>query len=152
MSHRITELFETPQHIPMVAAWIYDAFWADKGEMTVETLSRLLEDAKQSDAIPLSLLAWSGEEPAGTVNLVENDDPKREHLRPWLAALYVRPNGRRQGIGSALVSALKNRAAELRISTVYLGTDNPRFYERLGAIVHEQIDESFCVMSLDTER
>ena len=69
MSHRITELFETPQQIPMVAGWIYDAFWADKDEMTVETLSRRLEDAKQSDAIPLSLLAWSGEEPAGTVNL-----------------------------------------------------------------------------------
>lgn len=152
MSHRIVDLYETPQLVTTVARWIYDEFWADKNEYTTASLSDVLRTATSRDAIPLSLLAFAGDEPVGTVNLIENDDEKRTHLRPWLAALYVRPEFRSQGFGSALVTELARRAAVLDIDELYLGTDNPGFYARLGIDVYEKVSDEFSVMKLTTGR
>jgi len=149
ITHRIANLFEHPEHIDLVARWIHAEFWADKNIHTPESLARLLRSAVRPDVMPLSLLAVVDGEPVGTVNLVENDDDQRAHLRPWLAALFVLPNHRRRGIGSVLVRQLAERAAALGISTLYLGTDNPGFYERLGATIHEQVDVNFAIMELD---
>ena len=148
MTHRIANLFEHPEHIDLVARWIHAEFWADKNVHTPESLAGLLRLAASPDAIPLSLLAFADGEPAGTINLIENDDDKRTHLRPWLAALLVVPSYRGRGIGSTLVRELADRAAALGITALYLGTDSPGFYTRLGAAIHEQVDENFAVMEL----
>ena len=150
-SIRIADLFETPSHVATVAKWIFDEFWADRNGYTMEQLIDLLKDASRPDQMPLSLLAWVEHEPAGTVNLIENDDAERRHLRPWVAALFVRPDNRRRGVGSALVRSLLDRANRLSIPVVYLGTENPQFYERIGATVHERVTESFVVMELATQ-
>ena len=110
---RIADLFETPHHIPSVARWIFDEFWADNDGYTFDELIVLLGHASQPDQLPLSLLARVDGVPVGTVNLIENDDPQRHHLRPWLAALYVVPEYRRGAIGSELVRSLLDRARRL---------------------------------------
>lgn len=150
MTCRIDNLFEHPQHINCIAQWIHAEFWADKNVHTPQSLAGLLRQAVNTSSIPLSLLALVDEEPVGTVNLIENDDDKRAHLRPWLAALLVVPSHRGQGIGSALVRELSERSAGLGIACLYLGTDNPGFYERLGATVHEQVTDSFAIMEIRT--
>jgi hypothetical protein len=33
---------------------------------------------------------------------------------------------------------------------MYLGTDNPGFYRKLGATVHEQLSADFSIMLLET--
>ncbi len=147
---QIADLFQHPDHIPLVAQWIYDEFWADKEAFTPEALAGLLRTATDPREVPLSLLAFDGDQPVGTVNLIENDDENRPHLRPWLAALYVLPECRNRGVGSQLVRALKGRADAMGIDNLYLGTDNPGFYERLGAQAHEQLAEDFCIMRLST--
>jgi predicted N-acetyltransferase YhbS len=149
---QITHLFEHPQHIDQVAAWIHAEFWADKEIHTPESLAALLRQATTPDSIPLSRLALVDGIPVGTVNLVENDDDQRKHLRPWLAALLVVPEHRRRGIGSALVRDLQRCAAMLGIDTLYLGTDNPDFYIQLGARIHEQVNNDFAIMQLGVER
>jgi predicted N-acetyltransferase YhbS len=111
-------------------------------------LAGYLRDAFRPDAIPLSLLALVEKEPVGTVNLIENDDDRRIHLRPWLAALVVVPRYRGRGIGSQLVRELAGLAATLGYCSVYLGTDNPGFYARLGATVNEQVTNEFAIMQL----
>jgi predicted N-acetyltransferase YhbS len=144
----IAHLFEHPEHLDRAAHWIYDEFWATTNVHTPDSLAGYFRQATRADAIPLSLLAFWDGEPAGTINLIENDDDKRRHLRPWLAALYVAPGHRHRGIGSTLVRTLQQHAAALGIATLYLGTDNPGFYTRLGATLHEQVDEKFAVMQL----
>lgn len=145
----IAHLFEHPYHRPQVAAWIHGAFWKHRPETgrTVERIEGYLQDAADPDAIPLSLIALVDDRPAGTVNLIENDDSKRRHLRPWLAALVVEKAYRRQGVGSALVRSLVWHAARLGLAEMYLGTDIPDFYERLGAAVVER-DGDHVVMRL----
>jgi predicted N-acetyltransferase YhbS len=144
----IAHLFEYPEHRALVARWIYGEFWTTSNVHTPQSLERLLRQATIPDEIPMSILALDDGVPVGTVNLIENDDDNRAHLRPWLAALYVVPSHRGRGIGSLLVGELAKRASALGINTVYLGTDNPGFYEQLGAVVHEQVNERFAVMKL----
>ncbi len=145
---RIEPLFRHPRHVPLVAGWIHHEFWEGKAGYTREDLERLLRDASDPDHVPLSLLALAGDRPAGTVNLIHNDDPARPHLHPWLAALVVVPELRRHGIGSALVRALAADAARLGFFELFLGTDIPAYYARLGATVHEQVAGTFCIMRL----
>ena len=101
MNFEIDNLFSHREHIPLIADWIYDEFWADQNLVTREWLAAQLKTATGPEQIPLSLIAMSAGEPLGTVNLIENDDEKRAHLRPWLAALFVVPEHRGNGVGSA---------------------------------------------------
>jgi branched-subunit amino acid ABC-type transport system permease component len=55
------------------------------------------------------------------------------HLSPWLASLYVLPNARRAGIGTALVQHSQQFALARAISSLYLWTPgSTRVYENYG--------------------
>ncbi len=149
MDVQIAHLKDHPEHFPTVARWIHEEFWTGREGHSPERMEARLRTASDPDRIPLSLLALVDGEPAGTVNLVENDDEEREHLTPWLAALLVIPERRGQGIGSRLVRELGAHARRLGVERMYLGTDIPAYYERLGARVHEQVTEAFCVMVIE---
>ena len=111
----------------------------------------LLRLAVAADAIPLSRLAMVDGVPVGTVNLIENDDEEQEAPAALVGGgIYVVPERRRQGVGSALVRDLRQCAATLGIRTLYLGTDNPGFYGHLGAMIHEQVTREFAIMQLAT--
>ncbi len=146
MALRIDHLHNHFRHTRVVAGWIYDEFWRDKPGYSVETFETLLSQATDPGRIPLSLLALDDDNPVGTVNLIHNDSPSRPHLHPWLAALFVVPEKRGSGIGSALCRTLLSHARRLGLSQVYLGTDIPTFYSRLGAEVIESVGDSLCVM------
>lgn len=148
MPIQVDHLFRHPEHIGLVAGWIYTAFWADKPGYSEATFDALLRQASDPDAIPLSLLARVDEEPAGTINLIANDDERRPHLYPWLAALFVAQHYRRQGVGRALIAALMDEAGRLGFSEMYLGTDQPDYYARVGAQFHEQATDTLCIMRL----
>lgn len=145
MKTAINHLFEHPQHLRAVAGWIYREFWEDRNGYDQATLEKLLRDADDPDRIPLSLIALVDGVPAGTVNLIAHDNSKRPELTPWLAALVVVRKYRGRGIGSALVRRLLTEASRLGISALYLGTDTPDFYTRLGAVHHEKVDGLFIM-------
>jgi N-acetylglutamate synthase-like GNAT family acetyltransferase len=73
-------------------------------------------------------------------------------LTPWLGGVYVAPDHRRQGIGSALVVRAVDEASEISVERLYLYTpDQERFYTRLGWSVVEQCQyrgEDVVVMTL----
>ena len=146
----IQDLYLTPHWRRLVAEWIYDAFWQTSNEVSADSLEQRLSEAKMGTQLPLSLLAQRNGEPIGTVNLVENDDPARPHLRPWLAALYVVPCERSTGVGTELVLELCKRAAQQDVDIVFLGTDNPGFYRRIGAEEVERARQDLWVMRLNT--
>jgi len=130
---RIDHLFRTPEHVPTVAGWIHAEFWDHAPDVTAAALAARLREATRTDRIPLAFVAFDGDAPVGTVSLVENDDEARPDLRPWLAALYVRPAARGRGLGAMLVRECLAAAARLGETRVHLGTSTPVFYARLGA-------------------
>jgi GNAT superfamily N-acetyltransferase len=90
------------------------------------------------DRIPLTLLALVESQPVGTASIFLHDMDTRMDLTPWLAAVYVLPEFRGQGIGSQLVRAIEDVATRLQLERLYLFTpDREDFYARLGWSVLE---------------
>lgn len=143
----IEHLCERPEHVPLVAAWIHGAFWT-RSTYDVGYVAGLLREAVDPDRIPLSLLALVGDAPAGTVNLIVCDSRARPDLTPWLAALFVAPEQRGKGIGEALVRRLVAEAARIGCTEMYLETDIPDFYARLGATLYEPLAEGGWIMRI----
>ncbi len=148
MSVEILHLHEAPELIGEVAALIHDTFWADRDVYTVAQLEQRLRHANAAGQIPLSLVAVERGMLRGTVNLIHSDDEARPHLSPWLAALVVVPQARGRGIGTALVNALLGQARAMGVSRLFLGTDNPGYYERFGAVLQEQAHGDLVILSI----
>jgi predicted N-acetyltransferase YhbS len=150
MNVEIKHLCDCPEHLGTVARWIHEEWWSDKPGHTVETMAARLGEASDQNAVPLSLVALFAGNPVGTVNLVANDNEERPDLTPWLAALLVVPEHRGQGVGSKLVRALVKEAARLRVPHLFLGTDIPDYYARLGAEMYEEFPDDYCIMVMKT--
>ena len=148
MSQTILHLYERPAHRPLVAGWIYEAFWFELDGYSPDFFEGKLSEAAGANTLPVSLLALDGEEPAGTVNLIANDDPSRPHLTPWLAALYVEPAFRGKGHAQALCRRLFEEAARLGCHEVYITTHITVFYRRFGAELHEATDEDPWILRI----
>ena len=146
MEFQIDHLMDHPEHTRLVAEWIYREFWQGRDRYSADDLEGLLRQATDRERIPLSLIAVAGGRPVGTVNLIDNDDPTRPQLHPWLAALLVIPEYRGRGIGAALVRALLGEAKRLGYEEVFLGADIPAFYSRLGAEHFEQATETLSIL------
>lgn len=109
--------------------------------LTVEDLTRIFSRHLNRDRIPLTLIAFLDGQPAGTASIFVHDMDTRPDLSPWLAAVYVAPSYRKQGIGSKLVKAVESEAQKLDIHRLYLFTpDRERFYTRLGWSVLERVE------------
>jgi N-acetylglutamate synthase-like GNAT family acetyltransferase len=80
---------------------------------------------------------------SGTATVVDHDvhTERRPDLTPWIAAVYVVPEARHQGIGEILISHATAFIRSRGINTVYLWTtDRGEWYGRLGWQLTEQFD------------
>jgi N-acetylglutamate synthase-like GNAT family acetyltransferase len=77
----------------------------------------------------------------------------RMNLSPWLAGVFVSPEQRRRGIGSALVQRVIEEATGLGVQRLYLYTPSAQqFYARRGWLLVERTSYrgvDVAVMSLD---
>ena len=70
----------------------------------------------------------------GMATLVDDDElPNAPEPGPWLAAVLTVPNNRAQGVASAVVQRIVQRAHELRLPAIYLYTsDQQQWYANKG--------------------
>lgn len=146
---QIHNALDLPQHVPQMARWIHDAFWATDPVWTQAYIEGRIAEADDPAQLPLARLALMDSKPAGTASLIACDDQDREHLTPWLAAVYVDPAFRGRGIASLLVRDIAEGAARLGFERFYLGTAIPGFYAALGAEPEERVDEDFMIMRVE---
>ena len=149
MDVTICHLLEQPQRRVAVATLIHNEFWTEVPGASIEKMVARLGEASTADVLPLCLIALRDGELLGAINLVDNDDDDHTEWHPWLAGMVVATPHRGQGIGSRLVRALLAEAKRLHFDRVYFGTDGPRFYERLGAVVHHVPRDGFWFMRFD---
>ena len=145
----IAHLYEQDSHRQAVAELIHEEFWVAVFGARAESMALRLAQASSSRQIPLCLVAFYQGQPIGTVNLVDNDDEQHREWHPWLAGMVVDRVWRGQGVGSALVRRLLDEARRLGCERVFFGTDGPGFYQRLGAVVHQQPRPGFWFMRFD---
>ena len=142
----LSHLCQVPHLRPSVAALIHAEFWADVPGASPTSMEARLAEANSADALPLCRVAIDNGVPVGVANLIDYDDPNPRVGRPWLAGVVVVPGWRGRGLGTRLVQTLLQDARLLGETEVFLGTDSPRFYERLGARVHQQLRSDFWLL------
>lgn len=137
----ITYLADCPQHLPTIAAWIFDEWGYAYPGLTYEAQQEIFLSYLQREAIPLTLVALSEGKPVGTASLQPKDMTTRPELSPWLACVYVPRELRGKGIGSRVVQAAEQAGKKLSIPKLYLFTpDQEMFYTRLGWSVIERTE------------
>ncbi len=148
----ISYLAEHPHLIPTLAEW-HHAEWAhlnpgDTVEARISRMQRLLV----KEQVPTAFVALEGETLLGSASLIDNDMDTRKDLQPWLASVYVSPEFRDRGVGSALVQRVVDEARGQGMETLYLFTpDRESLYARMGWKVIERTEyrgEQVVVMEL----
>lgn len=153
----IQYLADCPQHAEAVNNWLYEEWGQFHPESTREDWFNRLKKRMNYRKIPMAFIALSGDEPAGTASLFKYDMEDHKNLSPWLAAVYVREDMRRQGIGSLLVERTMREAQNIGVETLYLFTpDMKDFYEQLGWEVYketyyEKYRKEVVIMSIDLQ-
>lgn len=137
---KIINLALAPEHIPTIAAWHHAQWGYLNPGGTVETRIEKMQRYLKGAAIPAMYIGVDGNQVIGTAALVESDMDSHPELSPWLASVYVNPDYRNRGFGSALVKRVVSEVEALGHSPLYLFTpDREKFYRNLGwqFIAHE---------------
>jgi GNAT superfamily N-acetyltransferase len=135
----ISDLRQRPEFFDTVADRIWQAWWKPDNYPPEHITGRLRENMTATP-IPLALVAHDGEEFLGTASVIASDLVERPQLTPWIAAVWVEPQARQRGVGSALVDRATQDCFALGVSRVYLCARPQRsaLYERLGWIPIER--------------
>lgn len=137
----ITYLADYPQYLSTVAGWVFDEWGWEMPGSTLESIRAEFSMHLNRERIPLAMLSLVEGQPVGTASIFLHDMDIRMDLTPWLAAVYVLPEFRGQGIGSQLVRAVEAVATRLQLERLYLFTpDHAAFYARLGWSVLEKVE------------
>jgi predicted N-acetyltransferase YhbS len=129
---RIEPLAEHAAFVPVVAAWHFGEWGHADPAGTVESWTAALAERTRRDGVPCTYVAVEGGVPVGSAALVDADMDTHPEMTPWLAGVYVVPEWRGRGVGTALVRRAAARAAELGLRHLYLYSTRPGFYARLG--------------------
>jgi predicted N-acetyltransferase YhbS len=116
-----------------LASWHHEE-WAslNPGQSLLHRVAEL-EQCKAGLEIPTTLVALEENRPLGSASLIQCDMDTRPGQSPWLASVFVAPQFRGRGIGSALVRRAIEEAARMTYPMLYLFTpDRESFYRRLG--------------------
>jgi len=91
--------------------------------------------------IPLILIASEEGKPIGMGALKLSDLESRPNLSPWLAGLYVHQGHKNRGVGTRLVRAIEQKAAQLKVNKLYLFTpETEKFFLLLDWAIKERTE------------
>lgn len=92
--------------------------------------------------IPDPLLAIEQGALMGGLGFTSFAKPNSECLAVWVNTLYVAPQYRNRGLGSALIHAAESTAQNLGIDELFVYTEIPALYEKLNWRIVDLIQEA----------
>jgi len=132
----IVPIRQVPHHHKHAAQLSLDAWSHDFPEDTLQTyIDMFTTSGSYADRFVEVFAALNfADELLGLATLVDDDElPGATEPGPWLAAVFVVPDARKLGVGSALIDHVVNRSRELGYSEIFLYTDNQQqWYEKRG--------------------
>jgi N-acetylglutamate synthase-like GNAT family acetyltransferase len=132
-------LVNYPHFVPTLARWHFDAFGHLNPVSSLDRHQTFLKRTLQKDAIPTTLIVFSGDVLVGSASIVKYDLQDKMTLTPWLAAVYIAPAYRERGVGAALVQRMVDEANALGYHRLHLFTpDKEHFYTQLGWVILER--------------
>lgn len=143
----IHPLYAAPQHASCVTEWLWRAFGADA--LPRALFASIVEHSQTPGALPITFVAVEGERLLGTVGLWRCDLISRQDLYPWMAALYVAPEARGQGLAGKLQQHVIGYARAQGYTELFLYSACRDFYERFGwQYIGEGLDYPASAVSL----
>ena len=133
ISFKVVALAEHPHHWQTAAEWSFAAWHHEFPTDTVQTyLDQYSLAASKPEKLIEIFAAIDGDDNLlGVATLVDDDElPDAPEPGPWLAAVFVAPDARKFGVGSALVERVVSRTRELNYSTLYLYTEHAQIWYR----------------------
>ncbi len=88
----------------MVADRIWNAWWRPHGRL-LQVVTDFFDDLPEARGIPFCLVAHDDGRYLGSALAIASDLDERPELSPWVGALWVEPEFRRQGVAAGLVKA-----------------------------------------------
>ena len=148
-------LADHPTLVDVIARWHYNEWSKLRSDRTYKDWSERIAKRTRRDGIPTTFVAFDGSAPIGTSMLVEHDMETRRDLTPWLGGVYVVPEHRNRGVGSALVTHATRCAGEFGVAMLYLHTEAAGaahlLYNRLGwEVVANETYEGIGVVIMAT--
>lgn len=130
----ISLLADRPEFIETLAPWVAQQWNPLLPQLTAESCAAKFHTHLTSNALPIAWVAHQGTHVFGTASLRIHDLPGREDLTPWLGGVYVAPEFRNQGVGTALCSVVERQAkSRFGIAILYLFTlDRQGWYRKRG--------------------
>ncbi|MBS7812710.1 GNAT family N-acetyltransferase [Roseococcus pinisoli] len=149
---KIVPIAHRPDLVPLVANWLWDAFWQPNGHR-LEEVREIVAEANAEVGTPQCLVLLAGEVPCGTASLMAADLEIRNDIGPWLAGLYVVPEARGQGCARRLVEAIEEAARAVGEKELFLYTDDAQpLYEKLGwTSIQDTVDHGRTVTVMRRE-
>ncbi len=125
MHFKISPLAEITSAIPVLANWHHQE-WKHLNDPAYDLSARINDYEKiiDADSFPAMFVAHNEDTALGSVRLIDDDMDTHPELTPWLASLYVHPDYRHKGIGSALIQTIEDTASKLNFKTIYLFTED----------------------------
>ena len=135
----VKQLSECPEHLLAVGTWIYEEWWK-RPNSTSEVVLRLLRSHTEKDKVPFTVVALTNGQPVGSCCVIENDCVHRPQYAPWVAAVYVKPELRGQGVASALLQEAARIAARVPVQGLYIDchVKTAPVYEKSGWTILER--------------
>ena len=143
----IQSLHAAPQHASRVTEWLWQAFGGET--LPQAFFASIVEHSQTPGALPITFVAVEGERLLGTVGLWRCDLISRQDLYPWMAALYVAPEARGQGLAGKLQQHVIEYARAQCYGELFLYSACRDFYERFGwQYIGEGLDYPASAVSL----
>ena len=136
---QISNLRQYPAFADTIADRGWHAWWTESGVPLADYRAHLNPMLEQ-EGIPSALVAHDEDHYIGSVLIIENDLDERPDYAPWIAALWVEPEFRRQGIAAQLIARSREYVAKLGHDTCYLcaTADKRPYYLKQGFTLLEE--------------
>jgi predicted N-acetyltransferase YhbS len=119
--------------ISLLATWFHREWGRRNPELTVDKIAEHLEGRLHKNRLPLTFLAFRGNQPVGTASLKIREMEIYPQYAHWLGAVYVSLPFRHQGIGTQIVRHSISEAEKLGVTELYLYTRGSlSFYAQFG--------------------
>ena len=139
----ISNLNSFPEFKSCAADRIWNEWWRPHGHL-LQVIADFFDELPEVPGIPFCLVAHDREKFVGTVLGLVSDLDERPELSPWVGALWVEPEFRRQGVAAALVKAALGEVFEAGHEVAFLcATAEKRvMYQNQGwQLIEEKVGE-----------
>ncbi len=124
----ISDLRAVPHFAATLADRAWNAWWTDK--ISLAEYRSWVDACLVDEGVPMALVAHDGERYLGSVKLIASDLDSRPQYTPWIAALWVDPENRCQGVATRLLHEAAASAKRAGFASAYLcaSAENTPFY------------------------